>query len=625
MRRIRFDPNAEDGDGDGRVQDNTPFERPSVASGGIQQRLGEIVRSTPEDKVKDYSSFMTEAELRDAAERRGVNPDVYFDPALDEQDVEDATSKWSLGKTGRQNATDAVIVRQGDNGPEVLMIERKFGPFRGSAALPGGLVDRGESFEDAADREMMEEVQVDASQALERTPLGYVKDSYTWDPRFVDGANLGAVRYDVAPDVEVQAEDDALAASWVPLSEIASGQRSVAFGHAAWLAEAFKDDERFGEQLAVVARLSEQRNQRVIKKVNGVRQGMAEPMIPERRGSWKPTTDPPTPDVTPERVEWEKVDDIVDYSVAPVGADVDPEEAKMLFMEQLYDDWEQWKECRAIRQEAYRLAGQDQTDVDPSLTRTERNLFGDPASEEAFETPVDTLPINDQAKHLMGSLVKDARDRNLSSAPVYRAVKLDESTRDAFFAPLVEGAEIDIPLLSAATRDVGGDTPLLSKYGDDAIIEFRGPRPQHEMRGLGAYGTEADEANILMRLEEIADEVIDEGDEDGFGEQLTSLISEYNAAKAERSFELMSQLREEIRQIKNDFGIDGIMAGEEIDVEQWIDNPDLFEDALVNEVVLGGRFLVESVEPDPLYGTRIIMRNIGVFDPMNPGELETWE
>lgn len=293
LRPKGFDPNATDGDGDGRVQDNTPFERPSIASGGVQQRLGEIVRSTPEDKVKDYSSFMTEAELRDAAKRRGVNPNVYFDPALDEQDVEDATSKWSLGKTGRQNATDAVIVRQGDNGPEVLMIERKFGPFRGSAALPGGLVDLGESFEDAADREMMEEVQVDASQALGRTPLGYVNNSYTWDPRFVDGANLGAVRYDVAPDVEVQAEDDALAASWVPLSEIASGQRSVAFGHAAWLAEAFKDDERFGEQLAVVARLSEQRNQRVIKKVNGVRQGMGEPMIPERRGSWKPTTMPP--------------------------------------------------------------------------------------------------------------------------------------------------------------------------------------------------------------------------------------------------------------------------------------------------------------------------------------------
>ena len=50
-----------------------------------------------------------------------------------------------------------VLVRRGADAPLVLLIERGRDPFRGSHALPGGFVDRGERVETAAVREALEE------------------------------------------------------------------------------------------------------------------------------------------------------------------------------------------------------------------------------------------------------------------------------------------------------------------------------------------------------------------------------------------------------------------------------------------------------------------------------------
>ena len=54
---------------------------------------------------------------------------------------------------------DLVIVTR-DARPRVLLIERKSEPFAGTWALPGGFVNEGETLEQAARRELMEETNV---------------------------------------------------------------------------------------------------------------------------------------------------------------------------------------------------------------------------------------------------------------------------------------------------------------------------------------------------------------------------------------------------------------------------------------------------------------------------------
>ena len=78
-------------------------------------------------------------------------------------------------------AVDLVIVTY-EARPRVLLIERKNEPFAGAWALPGGFVNEGETLEQAARRELMEEtnVKVDALEQLYtagdpgRDPRGWV-------------------------------------------------------------------------------------------------------------------------------------------------------------------------------------------------------------------------------------------------------------------------------------------------------------------------------------------------------------------------------------------------------------------------------------------------------------------
>ena len=55
---------------------------------------------------------------------------------------------------------DAVVFSLGNDGLDVLLIERKHPPFEGAWALPGGHVDEGESLEDCVRRELAEETGV---------------------------------------------------------------------------------------------------------------------------------------------------------------------------------------------------------------------------------------------------------------------------------------------------------------------------------------------------------------------------------------------------------------------------------------------------------------------------------
>lgn len=116
---------------------------------------------------------------------------------------------------------DTVCVR----GDEVLLVRRKYEPFKGQLALPGGHVDKGETGVKAAARELMEEtgVYVDPRQL---TLLG-VYDEPDRDPRgrYVSAAFLAVV----SRLAQAKPGDDATEVEWVPWGKLLEG--GLAFDH----------------------------------------------------------------------------------------------------------------------------------------------------------------------------------------------------------------------------------------------------------------------------------------------------------------------------------------------------------------------------------------------------------
>jgi 8-oxo-dGTP diphosphatase len=102
-------------------------------------------------------------------------------------------------------ATDAVVV---DPRRRLLLIRRKFPPFQGMYALPGGFVEVGETLEDACRRELMEETGVKAG----RLQLVGVYSDPKRDPR---GHAVSAVYLTRVRSPKATAGDDAAALEWV--------------------------------------------------------------------------------------------------------------------------------------------------------------------------------------------------------------------------------------------------------------------------------------------------------------------------------------------------------------------------------------------------------------------------
>jgi 8-oxo-dGTP diphosphatase len=128
-----------------------------------------------------------------------------------------------------------IVVMTIDSGVvNVVLIERKHDPYRGSWALPGGFVEARESLDDAAARELREEtgvrvaeplIQIGAYGAPERDPR----------MRVVSVAYL-AVLARVGPLVGAS---DAKAAELVPIDRVLGDRAdlSLAFDHATILAD----------------------------------------------------------------------------------------------------------------------------------------------------------------------------------------------------------------------------------------------------------------------------------------------------------------------------------------------------------------------------------------------------
>jgi len=115
--------------------------------------------------------------------------------------------------------TDAVVV----HGDEVLLIRRGMSPGRGQWALPGGFVDKNETFFDASVRELREETKIDVP---EKVIIGSKRDEHMFDfPKRSSRGRTVSMAYlfvldPSRPRPRVKGGDDAVLAWWFSLAEV---------------------------------------------------------------------------------------------------------------------------------------------------------------------------------------------------------------------------------------------------------------------------------------------------------------------------------------------------------------------------------------------------------------------
>lgn len=148
----------------------------------------------------------------------------------------------ALWHVGDNFTSDIVVIVGRGADAELLLIRRKYEPFKDAWALPGGFVNSqtpaGERFElaethlQAAQRELLEETGIEVR--LEDFRLIGVYDAWGRDPRAEGDQRVVTQAFLVVlPEKPIiQAGDDAADARWFSLKSLLSGEIALAFDHA---------------------------------------------------------------------------------------------------------------------------------------------------------------------------------------------------------------------------------------------------------------------------------------------------------------------------------------------------------------------------------------------------------
>lgn len=145
---------------------------------------------------------------------------------------------WHLGDN---HTADIVVLVDKGQQADVLLIQRRFAPFQGCWALPGGFVNSltpagqffqfAESYAQAAVRELAEETTIDINEA--DLSLVGTYDAWGRDPRAESNQRVVTqcflYRCDERP--VVVAGDDAGAVGWFKLADVLAGKPNLAFDH----------------------------------------------------------------------------------------------------------------------------------------------------------------------------------------------------------------------------------------------------------------------------------------------------------------------------------------------------------------------------------------------------------
>lgn len=172
-----------------------------------------IAPHVPEIVLNDMIKFRETQAFRDLMEEK-----AYFEREDKKFEI------YPYKDTLKFNCSDAVVVCDGN----VLLIERKRAPGKGTWALPGGFVNKNETYEQAAIRELFEETSL---KLPEKVLKGSLKRSKIFDnPKRNEGIPriTNAFYFEIQPDYKngypklpkVKGTDDAVNAKWVSLADV---------------------------------------------------------------------------------------------------------------------------------------------------------------------------------------------------------------------------------------------------------------------------------------------------------------------------------------------------------------------------------------------------------------------
>jgi bifunctional NMN adenylyltransferase/nudix hydrolase len=175
-------------------------------------------------KNECITEHVTETVLNDLIKFRET---LSFADLMEEKDYFDKEDKkfeiYPYKDTLKFNCSDAVVVCDGN----VLLIERKRAPGKGTWALPGGFVNKNETYEQCAIRELFEETSL---KLPEKVLKGSLKRSKIFDnPKRNEGIPriTNAFYFEIHPDIKngypklpkVKGTDDAVNAQWFSLAD----------------------------------------------------------------------------------------------------------------------------------------------------------------------------------------------------------------------------------------------------------------------------------------------------------------------------------------------------------------------------------------------------------------------